>query len=1024
MAPTYDSITSIRIAAGTGTLTGTFDNISLPANCGLAVAAASNGGSTNTPAITVTSPNVTWTNSVTATGAGSTRGRATVATGTNVTGRTETITVTVTGQDAGAGDTNATLYVMTDVDLAALVGNTDTYSVNDNDPDTATAAEAEITTSRNNSLIIWAALDWEATALATPTVSNATATADDNYVVSGESTHYAVHTAVVATSGTVTRLGINVTGDGDWICAGLEIKASSVSAVTLTPVTLTLTGQTLSPTAGTPAVTLTPVTLTMTAQALSLTPGTPSVTLTPVSLTMAAQSLAPTAGTPSVTLTPVALTIAAETPSPTAGESTVTLTPVVLTLTAVSVSLGTEETLEFPPPVLTDLDDASLLVLGTEFESDEDGFWLGCEWDVPDSVAANNHYIQAFIKTGSNTADWIQSKLFTPVPGTRQKIYFDDPIDILAVEDYVAVVLTQHYTATANFTWPHTNGHLTAPSGVNGRFAGTAADTATFPNNISGNEACYHISPIFATQSVTPSTVTLTPVTLTLSPEPVAPVAGVSSVTLTPVSLTLTAQTLAPVAEASQVTLTPVVLVLQVGRMWMPKVPAAPYTLGTEIGVPTGTTLTDRFPVGTPDGVETVEIWNPYTNERRTKSVIVWEGKRFTTDTITPSPGVNETFLFRNCKFDIAAVNRLLELSETNARSDVMDPIGILDHCEVDGHNSSTRGIVGSYLWLLYTDIRNCEDGWAGLAYSLAWRCNFLAANDGGPDPHADGTQMSGTGFSFTLECWCSGGPDTNATNSGQRYGTESSAVTRIVMQYNAYDYGGYSLQVRGDAGLGPGIDNVTVEHSRWTRNHLYGPVDFQQVDGNTLVWNDNAYFDGEGIINPVTGTSVTLTPVDLALSAVSVVPSVAGATQVTLAPVQLSLTPLTLAPVSGIVTVTLTPVTLTLSATAVTPTVGVGLATVELILVAVPLSPVAGVSTVVLTPVQLTITAVAASPSAGLVSVTLTPVQLALAAIVLGTFAGVIHEPRTPNISIALTRPRVGVDISRRKTTTKLIIN
>jgi hypothetical protein len=59
-----------------------------------------------------------------------------------------------------------------------------------------------------------------------------------------------------------------------------------------------------------------------------------------------------------------------------------------------------------------------------------------------------------------------------------------------------------------------------------------------------------------------------------------------------------------------------------------PAAPTGPLTLGTEVGVPTGTTLTDRSTLGSPTASETFTITHPVTEVSAELTVSVWRDIR------------------------------------------------------------------------------------------------------------------------------------------------------------------------------------------------------------------------------------------------------------------------------------------------------------------------------------------------------------------------------------------------------------
>lgn len=276
----------------------------------------------------------------------------------------------------------------------------------------------------------------------------------------------------------------------------------------------------------------------------------------------------------------------------------------------------------------------------------------------------------------------------------------------------------------------------------------------------------------------------------------------------------------------------------------LPAVPAQAYTLGTEVGVPTGTTLTDRSSLGAETGTGTYVITNPSTDESAELDVVIWEAIHFT-QTITPRPDSGETYLFRNCSFE-GQGNWCVEVDNANhaVPPDIMLPLVIFDHCSFDGADATDKAMIGGYAWLIDSDMRGCEDGWAGWYYNAAIRSNLVGHGPSGDD-HADGAQCLDTGHSVFSQCWLSAtGPGANAAF---RLGTEGGGATiDVEVRYCAFDGGGWTVQSRGDSG-GPDISDVRFIGNRWTRNAEFGPADFEETTG--ITWTDNAYLDDDEAI-------------------------------------------------------------------------------------------------------------------------------------------------------------------------------
>jgi hypothetical protein len=280
-----------------------------------------------------------------------------------------------------------------------------------------------------------------------------------------------------------------------------------------------------------------------------------------------------------------------------------------------------------------------------------------------------------------------------------------------------------------------------------------------------------------------------------------------------------------------------------------PAVPAGPFTLGVEVGVPTGTTLTASSGLGVNDGTEEITLTDPLTGEESTFEVTVYRRRRWTS-TINPAPGAGVAFLFDECEFDVASDNFCVdgEGADPNAQDDRMLPSLIFRRCSFDGNNTTGKCLVSGYAWLEECDLRNTEDAWSGLYWSTAIRSNFICTTDGGPDPHSDGLQSAGIGEFLVWNCWADSGDDSASSNAPVRVGTEFSAVNNVGVYYTGLAGTQHGLQFRGDAGAGD-IAGVQIIGNRWVDEQIYGPVDFEDV--TDLTWENNAFFGGEVIPSP-----------------------------------------------------------------------------------------------------------------------------------------------------------------------------
>lgn len=158
----------------------------------------------------------------------------------------------------------------------------------------------------------------------------------------------------------------------------------------------------------------------------------------------------------------------------------------------------TLQTFNFGAPALTNLNDATQYTLAVEFTCSSSLPCVGCEWRVPDTAPGGTCRVSLW-RVSDQTR--VASHSFTVGvgdPGNLVQYLFDTPFTIDASTAYRASVMTpDRYVATTNYTWPHTDGTLTAGA-TNGHLH---AGGDVYPDVASGNSANFHISPIVDTAS-------------------------------------------------------------------------------------------------------------------------------------------------------------------------------------------------------------------------------------------------------------------------------------------------------------------------------------------------------------------------------------------------------------------------------------------------------------------------------------------------------------------------------------------
>jgi hypothetical protein len=148
-------------------------------------------------------------------------------------------------------------------------------------------------------------------------------------------------------------------------------------------------------------------------------------------------------------------------------------------------------TFDWGEPGGPDLNDATPLVLGVKFSLSEDAPCVGVEWRAPDTPIAGD---VAFSVWNFDTQAKLNTVTQAVTTGGLQRALFAVPTALTGGQDYLASIHTPDgYVGTFPYTWPHTDGILTADAD-NGWFVGWPVEV--FPNNQSGNDANYHVSPV------------------------------------------------------------------------------------------------------------------------------------------------------------------------------------------------------------------------------------------------------------------------------------------------------------------------------------------------------------------------------------------------------------------------------------------------------------------------------------------------------------------------------------------------
>lgn len=282
--------------------------------------------------------------------------------------------------------------------------------------------------------------------------------------------------------------------------------------------------------------------------------------------------------------------------------------------------------------------------------------------------------------------------------------------------------------------------------------------------------------------------------------------------------------------------------------------PTAAWAVGTDVGVPTGTSLTTRTSLGSPTSTGTYELVDPTGRESPvTVDVDIFEDIEYTVGIVAQRTTGNVR-LFRRCRFAIAGGTTLLECDEegNSGTTSYMTPRAIVDHCTFDGNSATTKCISGGNVWVIDSHLANSEDGAGGPFCSVFIRCNVIGNTDGAVDPHADGVQLLGIGKAVFWHSFISAGSIPGAASQALRIGAEFSGNDDVYIAWCLLDgdAGGWTLQARGDNNPTEDNTNITVRDTVVLPGG-FGSVDF--VESSVALW-ERVYSDtygGTPIANP-----------------------------------------------------------------------------------------------------------------------------------------------------------------------------
>lgn len=275
--------------------------------------------------------------------------------------------------------------------------------------------------------------------------------------------------------------------------------------------------------------------------------------------------------------------------------------------------------------------------------------------------------------------------------------------------------------------------------------------------------------------------------------------------------------------------------------------PLVAFTLGTEVGVPTGTSLTPTTGLPAADASESFHLVHPVSGATTDRTVSVWRRRRWT-QLINPAPGSGVTYLFDECEFDCAADFFCVDTDNAVTTNNLMAPSFIFRRCSFDGNNGSVdKCFLGSHAWFLGCDLRGGEDGIAGNgSYVIIQDSNVQGYSDD-IEQHSDGFQCSELGNVTIYHSFISNGDGPGESSSIFFKPESATPMSNIQIYYTGIHEGVWGLHLDGSNAA---ISSVDVQHCRWQNNPDWaGPVTYTNVSSST--WVDNTFVDGTPISAP-----------------------------------------------------------------------------------------------------------------------------------------------------------------------------
>jgi hypothetical protein len=278
--------------------------------------------------------------------------------------------------------------------------------------------------------------------------------------------------------------------------------------------------------------------------------------------------------------------------------------------------------------------------------------------------------------------------------------------------------------------------------------------------------------------------------------------------------------------------------------------PLQKFALGSEVGAPSGVSLTATSGLPAADLTSTLTLTHPISGTQATRTVSVWRRRRWTSQLdLTPGSGV--TYLFDECEFSNPSGFFCVDGSGATTTANQMAPSYVFRRCSFDGgsNGNTDKSYLGGHAWFLGCDLRGSVDGIAGDgSYLVIQDTNVEGYSGSDAGLHSDGLQVSETGNVTIYHSWISNGDGAGESSSIFFKAESATPMSNFQIYYTGIWEGAWGLQL---STTNANISSVDVRGCRWQVNPTwFGPVTF---DGGVsgVTWIDNAFTTGTPIAQP-----------------------------------------------------------------------------------------------------------------------------------------------------------------------------